>query len=234
MDPTQPAPANPVSTEGGQPKSTEPVLTGTQQEFMDQLLRVARSNEADSHELLSQKLTAELGRIAAKEKAQGKWSARKEIEEQLGLSFEDADKLIKEARAAQDAEKSEAQKAKEEADREKALAVKEKADAAAERHSIKVERALMIAGVNPVKVAHIARLVDAEPGADDDAIKAAIEAVKTSIPELFAAPANDHRPTPVSGDPLGTPPRNKPSEDAYSKGQDLAKKFNERRGVKVS
>jgi hypothetical protein len=188
---------------GGQPPSTGPSNTLTQEE---------------------------LSRIATREKAEGRTAGRRELEQELsqkfGVSLEEAEKLIREARERDDAQKTEAQREKEAAERERKAAEAEKAAAAADRHAVKVERALTAAGFQPRKdedlasfqerLARCARLVDAEVGADDSAIQGAVTKVKEEFTELFSqTPASGFRPP--SGDPQGTPPAKPPASPGDAK-----------------
>lgn len=173
---------------------------------------------------------AEMRRIAAREKAEGKQAAERAIADQLGVSIEEAKRIITAAKADEDKQKTEAQRAKEAADSEKAAAEKDKQDAKLERHQASVERALIRALPNDLdddaldkRVARLSKLIEVEVGADADTIKAAVTQLKTEMPELFPTTGTGPRGG-ANGDPKGGPPKDKPkSEDAYSRGLERAK-----------
>lgn len=150
------------------------------------------------------------------------------VAKDLGVSVEEAKKIIADATAKSESEKSEAQKAREAADKEKGDAETEKAAAAKERLDTKVERHLiraLPAGLKDeevdAKVARLTRLIDVEPGADDDAIKKAVDALKKDVPELFGGGSNGLPPS----DPPGTPPKDRPNSDAFKRGEERAKQY---------
>ncbi|MCK9929337.1 hypothetical protein MXD62_19495 [Frankia sp. Mgl5] len=136
---------------------------------------------------------ADLDRIAAREKAQGRKAAEQAFADQLGVSVTEAADIIKAHQQRADADKSEIQRATEA--REQALrdADTARAEATQARHAAAVERALLVAGValpeaeadRDTALARVARLVDAEPGADTATIAAAVAGVKTQFPGLF-------------------------------------------------
>lgn len=170
---------------------------------------------------------AELDAVASREKDQGKRAAEQAIATQLGVSIEDAKKIITAAKERDDADKSEAQKAREAADREKAAAESEKQQAARERHETRVERMLIRAGVDPSndkRLNRALRTMEVEIGAEEKAISAAIEDLKKEEPAWFAATPVGDPPKGKPSDPPGTPPRQAQSEDAYTRGMDRAKR----------
>jgi DNA-binding transcriptional MerR regulator len=130
--------------------------------------------------------------MMAAEKAQAERAAIAKVATDLGVSVEDAKTIIKERHDADAARLSEAEKSAQAAAKDKADAEKLKAEAAADRHAAKVERALIAAGGN-VKTA---RMIDLQPGATDDEIKTAVEALKTEIPALFTTTGE----APAAGD----------------------------------
>ena len=142
----------------------------------------------------------EVTAIATREKDQGRVLALREATEKLGgLTIEDAAKLAEAARAADEANKTEAQRELAAAQADKAAAAKEKADAAADRHAARLERLLGKAGAVDVEIA--ARALDIALGADEAAVTAAIEAFKTKVPGMFATGT-----TPPNTDPGHQPP----------------------------
>lgn len=145
---------------------------------------------------------ADLDRIAGQARTEAKRTAARELAEQLGCTVEDAKAKIAAAAAAEDAEKTDAQRAREAADAEKAAAATERAEAARERLAAKVERHLLRAGVDEKALDRAHRLIDVDPDASDDDITTEIEALKADIPALF---------TPVG---TQTPPPSGRSRDA--------------------
>lgn len=130
----------------------------------------------------------EITAIAAREKEQGKVAALREASELLGgMSIADAAELVKAARAADEANKTQAQRDLEAAQATKAAAETDRAAAAADRHAARLERLLGTAGASDVEIAAGALKVDV--GADDTTITAAITALKTRVPGLFGTPA---------------------------------------------
>jgi len=151
----------------------------------------------------------EVSRIGAAESAKGKRAAAAELAAELGMTVEAAKALIATSNAATEAAKTEAQRATDAATKAKADADALGATAAATILASKVTRALLVAGITPAlpdgkdnpALAMAARLVDVDAAADDAAITAAVETVKTSAPSFFAPPP----PPPPNGLP-GTPP----------------------------
>ncbi len=150
---------------------------------------------------------AEIARIATREKTQGRKAAANEFAETLGMSVDDAKRIIGEHQARADADKTEVQRAAEARQAAELVAATAQAEAAQVRHTATVERALLLAGVALPEdgadeaLSGVARLVTAEPGADAAAIAAAVTVLKGRFPGLFAKPA-----TGAAGDP-GPGPR---------------------------
>lgn len=139
--------------------------------------------------------------IATREKAQGHRAAMQEVSEKFGMTIEEATKLVADHKAAEDAQKSEAQKDREAAAADRADAAQIKAAAAQELHAAKVTSALIAAGVDAKTIPVINLAVPV--GADAAAITVAIDALKVTAPGLFtAAPARQDTTPPA---PPGTP-----------------------------
>jgi acyl carrier protein len=154
--------------------------------------------------------------IAAREKAEGRTAAEKALLEKLGVDSMDAvEALVKAQREADDKQKSEAQRAQEAAEQAKKDAEKARSQAVNESHAAKVERALLVGGAKLDRLSQAAKLVDVEVGADEATVKAAIEKLKTDLPEFFGQAAPPAAP---NSDPGGKPPAPKPNEDAYQRG----------------
>jgi len=143
-------------------------------------------------------------RVAAREKSEGERAGRKALLEQLGLPAdtkpEDLKARLDAITAAEDAQKTEATKAKDAAELAKRESDREKQTAAAERHQAAVERHLLRAGVgggesDDAKLAkaidRASKLVEVEAGADSEKIAAAVADLKKDMPELFTAAKTD-------------------------------------------
>jgi hypothetical protein len=140
----------------------------------------------------------------------------------LGMPASEAAKLIKRAKDADKAAMTEAERAAAEAREAQEKAQRDAAEAARLAHASRVQIALVRAGVHPDKLEWAARLVAAEPGADDKAVQAAIDAAKAAVPEVFAgaAPTGPVPPAPgapPSSNPPGSPPAPKPTPDVKAK-----------------
>ena len=138
----------------------------------------------------------------ARERQQLERKYQSDLAASLGVSdLAEAKTALDAARAAQEAQMTEAQKlsaaaAKQTSDAQAALA-----QARQLQQQVRVERALLAAGVSPVIVdaqgqpvanpalAMAARMVDVADGADDAAVAAAVAGVKTVVPALFAPAA---------------------------------------------
>lgn len=169
----------------------------------------------------------DLNRIATREKAEGERAAAARFAQDLGVSLEDAKRIIAEAKTREDSQKSEAQRETEAAATARSEADKEKAAAAKERHEARLDRAFVVAGItDEAKIAKFSRLLDVELGASPEDVKKAIESLKTDMPELFGAadpdPTKRVPPKAPNSDPKATPPAPKQSEDAFQRGMELA------------
>lgn len=169
----------------------------------------------------------ELQSLFAAESDKGKRKGRRELEEklqsELGAPLSEVKAMIQAQKEREDSEKSEAQKAREAADAEKAAAEKERKEAARDRHEVKVERALLKAGLSPERVDRIALMVDVEVGAEAEDIEDAVKKTKEEFPEVFTA-ANGMKPT--DSDYRAPKPKRTAPSTAYESGQQRAKQFN--------
>lgn len=163
----------------------------------------------------------DLNRIAAREKDEGKRAALSEVAKTLGCTVEEAADIIKRSKEADDAQKTEAQRAKEAAERAKAEADEEKAQAAREKHIVRVERALLKAGVPDAKIERVARMMDVEVGAEPEKLDEAAKALKKDFPELFATGSGGTN----DSDPPGSPPKPKIKDDKFNAGAERAKQY---------
>lgn len=134
--------------------------------------------------------------LAAAERDQGKRAGKAAAQDEINAAIKAAGlpdgtdlsavlEAAKRATAADEAAKTQAQRELDAAVKAKADAEALLATAAATVHAAKVERAL--AGAVNVGVA--ARALDVPVGADDDAIKAAVDKLKADVPGLFSATA---------------------------------------------
>lgn len=162
----------------------------------------------------------ELNRIATREKEQGRNAALAQVQQDLGVTLDEAKEIIRAAKEKAESQKTEAEKAREAADKEKSEAAKERAEAAQERHDARLERALLKSGItDDAKLARITRLVEAKVGDDQETINAAVETLKKDMPELFPTGATPPKRQAPNGDPAGSPPKPKQDEDAFSRGR---------------
>lgn len=163
---------------------------------------------------------AELNRIAAREKDEGKRAAERAIADELGVPLDQAKKILEAHNKAEEEKKSEEQRL---ADERAALA-KEREDVDAERHRTNVERALVLQGVtDEVKIRRIAAILATEglqPGARPDDISASVTKLREDMPELFGAGSP---PPPPDGGVRGNPPPPRGGEDAFKRGEERAK-----------
>lgn len=148
------------------------------------------------------------------------------IAKELGVPINEAKELIAAARKQQDDQKSDAEKARDEATTARKEADAEKAEAAKERHEAKIERQLVRAGVSDDKLDRARRVLDVDADSDVEAVKKAVESLKSEEPTWFGTEAQEGggKPPPAGGsDPKGKPPVKKKTDDAYARGAERAK-----------
>jgi hypothetical protein len=159
---------------------------------------------------------------------QAKRTERKALLESLGFSsLKDAEDLVKAHREAQDAQRTDTERAIARAEEARLTAERERESLTAERHTLNVERALMAAGAQG-DLARLARLVDVETGAELVDISAAVEAAKTEFPSLFGTATAAPAPSEPTGG--GAPSRPSSSPDALARGQARAEQYNTQGG----
>lgn len=159
---------------------------------------------------------ADVDRITAQTRdqaqRQGKQAQLDAIKEMFGCTPDEAKALLEKAREQENAALSEAdRKLKEAADKETAATAKEQAaEAKVLAADVRAELVLQGAGAGETDaakkaaiLADAAKLVDVAAGADEAAIRAAVEAVKTRHPGMFTATAPQGTPhtPPGSGPP---------------------------------
>jgi hypothetical protein len=146
---------------------------------------------------------AEVDRLTSREKDQGERAGKaqgmRDALTALGVDpdkvkVEDLKSTLEKALAADDAQKTEAQREKDAAVVEKTAAEREKTEAAREKHETRVERLLLRAGLavdedddnkRDKQIARAMKLVDLEVGADSDKIRAAVDELREEMPSLF-------------------------------------------------
>ncbi len=176
--------------------------------------------------------------------AQARKDAAKEAEQALlkqfgeGMTATKVKEILEAQKAADDAKKDEATRAREAAEAEKRTAEQERGQAAAERLRTRVERALLRAGVarGEEDEAKAERLLERAYGAlgslsadlDDDAIRARVAELKEDMPALFAAPTPEWQPAPGGLPGNGKPPAKTPPDD-LAQARERGKKWREQR-----
>lgn len=178
---------------------------------------------------------AELTSIAAREKNEGKAAAERSIAEQLGVSIEEAKAIVKAAKDADEAKKSEAEKDREAAAKEKQEAEAERQAAKAEVHEARLERAFAKEGIDledgDDKTKRLLRLVTVETGASYEDVLKDVQKIKADFPALFGkseeSTGKTTRKAP-SGDPKGNPPKPTAGEDRFEAGKARAQRHRSR------
>lgn len=139
---------------------------------------------------------------AAKEaERKARQAAQTEMADTLGVSVEEAKRLIEAAKAAEEANATELDKARRAQAEAEAKAAKAEAEAEAIRARASATTALVAAGVQATVIDDALRLIDT--GADD--LSAEIEALKGRLPALFDARADGTPPPPPSVNPPRQP-----------------------------
>lgn len=173
---------------------------------------------------------ADLTRVAAKEKAEGRAAAEKAIAEQLGCTPAEAAEIVRKSREAEDKTKSEATLEREKATKEREAAEAAKGEADAEKHAARIERALAKLGFTgkDEDSDRVQRMVTVEVGASyEDVLKDVTELKKTLNPELFGEKTGGKPGGRLpGGDPKGGAPKPTGGEDSYAAGQ---RRFEERK-----
>lgn len=132
----------------------------------------------------------DMNATAARVETAAKAKAQQELADALGVSVDEAKQIIADRKAADESRKSEAEKAAEAAKADRAEAERIKGEAATERHHARLERALSKAGLDVDNAALLRAglaAIDVPTDADADAVKAAVDKLKTDAPALFGA-----------------------------------------------
>jgi sRNA-binding protein len=182
----------------------------------------------------------------ARETEAAKRKAEQDIATALGVTLDEAKQIVADRRAADDAKKTEAERAAAawKTAQEGAESIKRAAEQ--EKHDAKVERELQRAGFDitnatllPAGMAAVAAHV--QVGADEAAIKAAVEKTKTDAAQLFGTSPNPN-PAPHSAPPNPNPNPQAPAGAFGQKGhesavrdygEDAVKKAEERWGTRL-
>lgn len=146
---------------------------------------------------------ADIDKASKAAAAQATKAANEALVAKLGGTVDDAASVIAAVKAAEEATKTETQRALDAATAAKTQADQVLAEAAVERLAVKVERKLLAAGVPEASLARATRLVTVEVDADDAAITAEVDTLKTELPALFAGTVT---PAPAAGTKPVTPP----------------------------
>lgn len=165
----------------------------------------------------------EVNRVVAQRVAEAQRIERKRILERAGVpTLEALEGTLKAQRDAEEAAKSDLDRALSSARQEMEAAAAERQQLARDRHDLIVERTLAASGASG-ELAKIARLVEVEVGADPAAVTAAVEAAKAAFPSLFGAASA----TPAPSQPAGGGPPSRPSSspDALTLGAEKAKLY---------
>lgn len=149
---------------------------------------------------------AELAAKLRDERRKAKGSVDREIKSALGVDdLDEVKQILSEYRNSKDKEKSEIQKAQEEHQKAAAKAQQAEATAAALLLTTSIEKELIRNGVSVDAAERLRRLIDLDAGADADAVKAEVAALKADMPHLFNTPEGEGS-GPKHSNP-GFPPR---------------------------
>jgi hypothetical protein len=116
---------------------------------------------------------------------QAKKDAEKALREQYGIDPDEVKKILDDRKAAEDARKDEVTKAQEAAAERERKAEEREREAAKRERAANVRAALLAADVRSDRLAKAELLVKVDDDADEEAIKAAVDAVKADTPEWF-------------------------------------------------
>lgn len=177
------------------------------------------SNTSDGQEAPPPRVFTQddVSRMLAREKDEGRRAEREAVARTLGVSVDEAKKVIEESRRREQEAKTEAEKSRERAEQERKEAEAAQSAAAKEVYTTRVQRALLSAKINEARLDKAARLVDAEVGDDYDTITEAVNHLKAEMPELFAAAGIP------DSDPRSAGGKKKPGKGSYEAGLERAK-----------
>ena len=119
-------------------------------------------------------------------RVKGRSSGQKEVFAELGVeSLDDLKAIVTSAREAEEAQKSELERARDEAQEAKRQAAEASASAARADMILRVNEAMLAAGFPADRISRAHSLLDVQTGDGEEEIKAAVEACKEEFPELF-------------------------------------------------
>lgn len=133
---------------------------------------------------------AQVDALMGKTRGAAASTTKRELLEALGVKDEtEAKKLLAAAKAADEKNKTELERAQTKAAEHETAAQAYRREATQVKLQLKIDRQLLKAKADPNRLERLSKsvYVDLEDDADDDAITAAIEAVKTDFPEAFTA-----------------------------------------------
>lgn len=131
---------------------------------------------------------ADVDRIAGRRASEGEKAATRKLMEDLGVTdAKEAKRLLDAARAADEKNKTDLQKAQDLAAQHETSAQQSKREAAEAKLQLKIDRKLLKAGADTGRLERISKnvFIDLPDDADDSAIDTAIEAMKSETPEWF-------------------------------------------------
>lgn len=145
----------------------------------------------------------DVDRISGRVRGETRATTQREVLAELGFDSIEAAKQANDERVARlEAEKTELQKAQDEALEAKREAENLRAENARNQLQVRVDRALLEAGIPTKTLNHASKLVEVGVDSTDEEIAAVIEALKSEVPQLFATP-EDGAPSVPSGAPKG-------------------------------
>lgn len=182
----------------------------------------------------------ELQKKMRREKVEGERAALKRLSEELGMSIEDAKKVIQSDKERRDAEKTELERLQEQLDAVRRDREAETSRLQQEHHIDRVKFRLARAGLAlpgdkddaEDALNRVVGLVVAPQGAAVEDIDSDIERVRTQFPQLFQR-TEEPKPTGnVPSNPSGTPRKAVLNvDDAMDIGSRIAQQYNARHGV---
>lgn len=154
--------------------------------------------------------------IGAKEKAEGKAAAQRELQEALGMSPEDAKKFIDDAKAKQREGMEEADRKLAEATEKETVATTRLAEAAKRELNAEVRAQLVEEGMTKAQAAVVIPMVGVDVKDWDEAkVTEAIAQLKTTLPQLFTSETSP----PPPGQTLPSAPPGAGPVDSTPRGQ---------------
>lgn len=178
---------------------------------------------------------ADVDKIAGRRASEGEKAAARKMLEELGVKdVGEAKKVIEAARKAAEKDKTELERERTKASEATTAAETARREAAVAQAQLKIDRHLLAAGAEPQRLERLSKMVfvELDDDADDDAIKEAIESVKTDFAEAFTKTddANEGKkktgpaPSGAARDGAGGK-KQVPVTDAMTRGRERARKL---------